>query len=195
MTMANQPDEQADQTEQHGGGQSGYGAGRDHDRAMGPGFRNQTDPGRETDNDGGAVRTDDRFQGRGGESTERADYNSGYNQGGMGFGGNPEQAPAPATPDPANFMRSDDRIREAITEALAGDNHVDATHIEVVVKNGEVMLTGSVDDLQQKRMAGDLALNQASVQDVQNQLRVGGNPPGESAVGKSETVSTDKPRA
>jgi BON domain len=181
--MPNQPTQQDNETEQHGGGQSGYGAGRDGaDRSMGPGFLNQADPGRETDDDHGAIRTDERFQGRGGESTERADYNSGYNQGGTGFG-SPGPAPGPHRgKGPAGYTRADNRIRENVCDALTEDHHVDATHIEVIVKNAEVLLTGIVDDPQQKRMAGDVALNQPGVQDVQNQLRVAGNPKRSDAV-------------
>lgn len=227
--------------ERHGGGQSGYGAGRlGDDRAMGPGYRNQTGYTRDNDDDREGVRTDDRFTGRGGEgywreSTERSDYNSGYNRGGMGYGMDGEGMPPRSRsqqnpgrtgqyPDrygpnyggnweeqgrgtkvshrgkgPVGYTRSDDRIREAVCEALFDDHNVDASHIEVVVKNGEVLLTGSVDDRAQKRMAEDVALNQAGVQDVQNQLRVGGNRTSDSAVGKNETVTStsfdNKPRA
>jgi BON domain len=169
----------ANETEHAGGGQSGYGAGRDGDRAMGTSSVNQTDPARETDKDGAAVRTDERFQGRGGETF-------GGTEGSTGNPGQPlPQPPATGAHEATasvGYTRSDDRIREAVSEALAGDNHVDAAHIEVIVKNGEVLLTGVVDDLQQKRMAGDLSLNQAGVQDVQNQLRIEGNPKRDDAV-------------
>lgn len=72
---------------------------------------------------------------------------------------------------PANYQRSDERIREMVCEALTDDDRVDATHIEVQVKNGEVTLTGSVDDRQQKRFAEDCVEQVAGIKDVQNQLR------------------------
>ncbi len=105
---------------------------------------------------------------------------------------------------PQGYMRSDERIREQVCEALADDHHVDASSIEVVVKNGDVILTGTVDDRQQKRQAEDVVERCAGVKDVQNQLRVSSADPSRvrdpgtsSAVGKNETEMTssaiDKP--
>lgn len=74
---------------------------------------------------------------------------------------------------PAGYTRSDERIREMVCEALSDDDRVDASNIEVTVKNGEVTLTGSVDDRQSKRMAEECVENLSGVKDVQNQLRVG----------------------
>lgn len=110
---------------------------------------------------------------------------------------------------PAGYQRSDERIKEAVSEALEHDEHIDATHIEVVVKNGEVMLTGTVDDRQQKRLAEECVEHLAGVKDVQNSLRVqgenrqaqrtqtqgasgsaGSNGNGASAMGKPETDGT-----
>ncbi|MDQ3340722.1 MAG: BON domain-containing protein [Myxococcota bacterium] len=281
---------------------------------MGPGYRNQTGANRSHEDRQG-MHTDERFTGRGGEGywedrTERSGYNSGYNQGGTGYGGqggpqrsanpfrgntnagaqnnareynqgrdqggdqgrgypdmygpddnygsygarqngrygqggnyqqadfehgvgygqgtggrwaNAPQASMQDSPQrrmggmqgnygqgvpggydrqqpvgghrgkgPHGYIRSDDRIREHICEALHEDDHIDASHIEVVVKNGEVMLTGTVEDRRQKRLAEDLVEHMPGVKDVQNQLRVGGNQNTSSAVGKNETETTDK---
>src|SRR6185369_1990030 len=73
---------------------------------------------------------------------------------------------------PSGFMRSDDRIREMVCEALENDHNVDATNIEVTVKSGEVMLSGTVDDRMQKRMAEDCVEQVGGVKDVQNQIRI-----------------------
>jgi hypothetical protein len=73
---------------------------------------------------------------------------------------------------PQGFVRSDERVRELVCEALTDDDDVDATNIEVSVKNGEVMLAGTVDDREQKRRAEDCALRVAGVRDVHNQLRI-----------------------
>ncbi|HLL21971.1 MAG TPA: BON domain-containing protein [Kofleriaceae bacterium] len=116
---------------------------------------------------------------------------------------------------PQGYTRSDDRIKELVCEALADDEHIDATHIEIVVKNGEVILTGTVEDRHQKRLAEDITENMPGVKDVQNNLRVGrpqsaqsgpsnqsSNQGGQaSAVGKNETETSTtsaadkKPRA
>jgi hypothetical protein len=73
---------------------------------------------------------------------------------------------------PSTFMRSDERVRELVCEALTDDDRIDATNVEVVVKAGDVTLIGTVDDRFQKRVAEDCADAVAGVKDVQNQLRV-----------------------
>ena len=333
-TMRDRDRDQDDRTERYGGGQSGYGSGRwGDDRSMGAGYRNQAYGDRQYDDRQG-MHTDDRFTGRGGEGywedrSERTGYNSGYNQGGMGYGqqgggmqrdrGDQRQAfrggsagaqygddnrryPDMYGPDdyrgqgsqqgygtssrwanvpqagmstdwgrmqddygrgygggmqgnyggsstgyggsgsygmrqgqygqgqygqgpygqgpygqqgmrggnigqgfggghrgkgPQGYTRSDERIKEQVSEALSDDDQIDATHIEVVVKNGEVILTGTVEDRRQKRLAEDCIEHLPGVRDVQNQLRCGtnnrGNQSSGSAVGRNETeMSSDK---
>lgn len=73
---------------------------------------------------------------------------------------------------PKGYKRSDERIREDVSEALTRSHDVDATNIEVAVNDGIVTLTGSVDDRHAKRMAEDVAQDASGVRDVQNQLRV-----------------------
>jgi hypothetical protein len=73
---------------------------------------------------------------------------------------------------PASYQRSDERIREAVCEALTDDDRVDATDIEVTVRSGEVTLTGTVEERAMKRAAEDCVENVAGVKDVQNMIRV-----------------------
>ena len=73
---------------------------------------------------------------------------------------------------PRNFTRSDDRIRETVCEALGDDDQIDATNLDVTVKNGEVTLAGIVDDRRMKRLAEDCVESLPGVKDVQNQIRV-----------------------
>jgi len=73
---------------------------------------------------------------------------------------------------PSGYQRSDARLRELICESLTDDDQLDASHIEVVVKNAEVTLSGSVDDRRAKRDAEDCAASIWGVRDIQNQLRV-----------------------
>jgi osmotically-inducible protein OsmY len=49
---------------------------------------------------------------------------------------------------------------------------VDASEIEIEVKNCEVTLKGTVDNRQAKRMAEDVAESCSGVKEVHNQLRV-----------------------
>jgi hypothetical protein len=73
---------------------------------------------------------------------------------------------------PKGYKRSDDRIKEDVCERLTQDPHVDASEIEVQVKEGEVTLTGSVENRDQKRRAEDVIENLSGVREVNNQLRV-----------------------
>lgn len=71
---------------------------------------------------------------------------------------------------PKGYTRSDDRIYEDVCEMLSRSPEVDATHIEVSVKQGVVYLNGEVEDRNQKRMAELEIENLSGVLDVQNLL-------------------------
>ncbi len=73
---------------------------------------------------------------------------------------------------PKNYTRSDDRIREDINDRLSDDPWVDASEIDVTVTNGEVTLTGTVNDRSDKRRAEDLAEAVSGVKNVENRIRV-----------------------
>jgi CBS domain-containing protein len=74
---------------------------------------------------------------------------------------------------PRGYQRSDDRIREDISERLTDDAMIDASEIEVAVQNREVTLTGTVRDRNEKRRAEDIAESVTGVSHVQNNLRIG----------------------
>lgn len=73
---------------------------------------------------------------------------------------------------PKAYRRSDDRIREDISDRLADDDRVDASEIEINVQDAEVTLTGTVDNREAKRRAEDIAEMVSGVQHVQNNIRV-----------------------
>jgi osmotically-inducible protein OsmY len=73
---------------------------------------------------------------------------------------------------PSGYARSDERIREDVCDALSDDDNVDASSIEISVKNGEVTLSGTVQDRRSKRMAEDCIENVRGVKDVTNNIRV-----------------------
>jgi osmotically-inducible protein OsmY len=73
---------------------------------------------------------------------------------------------------PRGYTRSDERIREDVSDRLADNPILDASDIEVSVSGGEVTLSGSVDSRYSKRLAEDLADEVSGVQHVQNNLRV-----------------------
>lgn len=71
---------------------------------------------------------------------------------------------------PKGFSLSDDRVRDDVCEILARDSEIDASDMEVEVKDGVVYLKGHVDDRQTKRMAELTIENLPGVNDVINQL-------------------------
>jgi osmotically-inducible protein OsmY len=73
---------------------------------------------------------------------------------------------------PRNYSRSDERIREDVSDRLSDDRHIDASDIEVSVSGGEVTLDGTVENRLAKRHAEDLAESCSGVKHVQNNLRV-----------------------
>lgn len=73
---------------------------------------------------------------------------------------------------PKNWKWSDDRVKEQVSEALYRNYDVDASEIEVDVKDGVVTLTGSVDSRDAKRTAEACIENLNGVRDVNNRLRI-----------------------
>lgn len=76
---------------------------------------------------------------------------------------------------PKNYTRSDDRIREDVSDRLEQHGEIDATEIEVRVENGEVTLEGTVEDRNMKRLAEDAVEDCPGVKQVHNRIRVQGN--------------------
>ena len=74
---------------------------------------------------------------------------------------------------PKGYVRSDERIRELVCDELMDDPWVDASGIEVTVKDGEVTLSGTVKDRDSRRWAEDVAEHVGGARHVQNNLRVG----------------------
>src|SRR5207249_6471844 len=104
-------------------------------------------------------------------------YSAGYlAQGGqqMGYQGQPGATHAGGThhghrgKGPANYQRSDERIRESVCEALTDHDAIDATDLEVTVKAGEVTITGTVEDRAQKRFTEDIVEQIPGVREIHN---------------------------
>jgi len=75
---------------------------------------------------------------------------------------------------PKGYRRSDERIREDVSDRLADDSWLDASDVEVNVSGCEVTLTGFVSSRDDKRRAERLAEDVSGVDNVQNNLRVRG---------------------
>jgi hypothetical protein len=76
---------------------------------------------------------------------------------------------------PKNYRRPDASIADDVNERLTRDPRVDASDIDVGVKDGVVTLTGKVRDRRMKYLAEDIAEAVSGVADVTNQLRVNSN--------------------
>lgn len=73
---------------------------------------------------------------------------------------------------PKGYRRSDERIREDVCETLTQHPEIDASQIEVVVKDGYVKLSGAVESRHMKRMAEDAIEGLSGITDIKNQLRI-----------------------
>lgn len=73
---------------------------------------------------------------------------------------------------PKGYKRSDDRIREEVCEALSRSAEVDASDIDVTVKEGMVTLSGTVESRMAKREAEMCVEHLSGIEDVHNEIRV-----------------------
>jgi hypothetical protein len=73
---------------------------------------------------------------------------------------------------PKGYKRTDERIRELICEALTHDPRIDARDVEVLVRDGELALTGSVSDRWVKYAIEELAEQYVHADRIQNDLKV-----------------------
>jgi len=76
---------------------------------------------------------------------------------------------------PKGYRRSDDRIREDVSDRLTDDPWLDASNIDVEVRECEVVLSGSVTSREDKRRAENLAEAISGVKNVANNLRLDDN--------------------
>ena len=77
---------------------------------------------------------------------------------------------------PKDRWRSDERIQEILHERLTGADTIDASAVIVAVTDGTVTLNGWVPERWMKHDAEELAHRVGGVVDVDNRIRVGGDP-------------------
>jgi hypothetical protein len=73
---------------------------------------------------------------------------------------------------PKGYTRSDERLKEDISERLTDDPYVDASDVSVEVRGGKVTLTGQVDQRWTKHHVEDLVDRCSGVQEIENRLTV-----------------------
>lgn len=115
--------------------------------------------------------------GRGGEQRYGGEYQAGR-YGGMGGGMGQGQGMGQGMgrslrgKGPKGYQRSDERIREDVCERLSDDPEIDASDIEVQVKQGNVTLQGEVPSRYMKHRAEDCADACSGVKDVDNRIHI-----------------------
>ncbi|WP_332675222.1 BON domain-containing protein [Aromatoleum sp.] len=150
---------------ERGGGTPGYGGDTGGDMGGGYGSGEM----------GGRFGSSDMSRGFGGSPTAGG-YSGGQSSGGYGGGqlggGYAGQDLDRNRQGPRGYQRSDERIREFICERLAQHHHLDVHDVSVEVREGRVMLDGTVPERRMKYQIEDAADNTWGVKDVENRIRV-----------------------
>ena len=96
-----------------------------------------------------------------------AGYGGSYVYGGYGAPRGPHYGKGPK-----GYKRSDDRIREDVSDAIAFRSGIDAGDVEVKVEGGVVTLEGTVRERRDKRLLETLAEEVDGVEEVRCELRL-----------------------
>ncbi len=99
---------------------------------------------------------------------------------------------------PKGYKRSDERVREDVSEALAAHPGVDASEIEVTVKEGHVTLAGTVENRAMRRFAEEAVERVPGVVDVHIELSLAAAPSRETSPGTGSprgSLRHEKPRS
>lgn len=73
---------------------------------------------------------------------------------------------------PKQYKRSDDKILDAVHEELTQHPEVDASEVEVQIKDGIVTLSGTIATRHMKETAADCLSNIAGIKEIHNELRI-----------------------
>jgi osmotically-inducible protein OsmY len=124
---------------------------------------------------------DDRFTRR----DEPRYYGTGYYaEGTSAFGGGYDEQRRGERPGffrrlfgkgPKGYQRSDERLREDISERLMQSDEIDSSEVTITVASGKVTLEGTVPDRYMKHAIEDLVDACPGVQDIDNRVRVDRN--------------------
>jgi hypothetical protein len=75
-------------------------------------------------------------------------------------------------PGPKGYQRSDERLREDISERLMEARYIDSSEVTVEVSGAKVVLEGTVPERRMKHAIEDLVDACPGVQDIDNRIRV-----------------------
>jgi osmotically-inducible protein OsmY len=184
---ARDPRDEQDERDYYRGGDYGedeprYGRPNDRRHWRGSeyeGARDISERGRERDyDDDVAGRFIDRRHRHGflrGESHQRQephDWRSGDWRSGESIGDQERWSGPYSGRGPKNYRRSDERILEDVCERLMEHPTIDASDVEVSVNNGDVTLSGTVENRAVKHLTEVMAETVSGVKEVHNQLRI-----------------------
>jgi hypothetical protein len=93
-----------------------------------------------------------------------------FDTGFMGRGGPGSAGGSP--PGPKGYQRSDERLREDISERIMQAHTIDSSDVTVEVSGAKVVLEGTVPDRRMKHAIEDLADACPGIQDIENRIRV-----------------------
>ena len=104
-------------------------------------------------------------------------HSAGHGEPSHGDATNPWGQPRGGKPQwrgPKGYQRSDERLKEDISERLMSMGHyVDASDVSIDVKDGKVSLEGSVPERRMKHAIEDVVDECMGVKDIDNRIRVG----------------------
>lgn len=188
------------------GATTGYGGGYGHGAMGGYGGYGRSEGGDYGSRDYGAREHGNReqgsrgFGGRGREwgnrDEERDDQGGLLHRMGEGiknvFGMNDRDRGPHFGKGPKGYRRSDERIREEVSEVIARQGWIDASDVEIKVQSGEVTLTGTIAQRDHKRQLEQMIEDLPGVDDVRNELRVKRDqqPAAASGLGTTGTTTT-----
>jgi hypothetical protein len=75
-------------------------------------------------------------------------------------------------PGPKGYQRSDERLREDISERLMEARYIDSSDVTVEVSGAKVVLEGTVPERRMKHAIEDLVDACPGVQDIENRIRI-----------------------
>jgi hypothetical protein len=171
------PWERSDQGSRFGQ-RGGNDTRRDRERGMGESPERYGDPGGYAYPGGQWGQAGNRYGQGGWAGQSSAGMYGETSPGGFGYGrdsGNAwrrREGPRRFNQGPKGYSRSDERIKEDVSEHLMGEEGIDPSEVTVQVSNGVVVLEGTVPERYMKHVIEDIVDGCMGVKDVQNQLRV-----------------------